>query len=133
MYKCSDILAAQDLHQVAWGIHIEYDNVQAILLAECEGCHIHYLQISCINLVERYLVELCSCRVLLRVCGVDSINTGALEESVGLNLDAAQSRSRVGREVWVRCSTTNNYDISLAKVFESLILRVLLADRLHTD
>ena len=34
MYQCADVLACKHLHQVAWGVHIEDDDVQTILLAK---------------------------------------------------------------------------------------------------
>ena len=64
---------------------------------------------------------------------VDAINAGALEETICLNLDTTQCRSRVGREVRIRCSATDDNYVAVTQVLQSLILRVVLADRLHTD
>ena len=84
VYKRADGLTLEHLVQVAGGIHVEDDDVEAVLLAEREGGHVHDLEVARVYLVEGYGVEFLGRRVLLGVSRVDAVNARAFEQNVSM-------------------------------------------------
>ena len=91
MYQSTDLLALYKLCEVALLVHVEDDDRHVALTAERESWLVHDLETILDRLVEAQLLILYGCRVLLRICCLDSVYACSLEESIGSNLKSAES------------------------------------------
>ena len=66
-YERSDLLSGKYLAQIAFGVHVEDDDLQSVLPAERESREVHDLQPAVEHLFERDFVEFHGCGVLLRI------------------------------------------------------------------
>ena len=132
-YQRSDLLSGKDLAEVARGVHVEDDDPEAVLAAEREGREVHDLQTAVEDLLERDFAEFRRRGVLLRVGRIDAVHAGALQHHVGLDLDAAQRRRRVGREVGIRRAAPDDHHVARFEVFDGTGFGVVFADGFHAD
>ena len=83
------IVAAKHFCKVSLLVHVENIDWHFILFAEGCGSYVHHFKIAGDHLFIGDVVELGGSGVLLRVCGIDAVNSCAFEHDVGLYFNSA--------------------------------------------
>ena len=133
VHQSADVLAGDDLLEVAHDVHVEDVDGEVVLHAHGGGGDVHYLQPLGNDILIGDVLELGGGGVLLGVGGVDAVHTGSLQHHVGLYLYATQGRTRVGGKVRRTCAGTHDDFLAAFHGLAGLPLGVELADRLHAD
>ena len=58
MYQCTDVFTAHHLLQVAYSVHVEYDNRKLVFLAHASSGQVHHLEATAQYFVVSDVVEL---------------------------------------------------------------------------
>src|SRR5688572_27834210 len=75
-HQGTDLIAIQQLLQVAFLVHIEYDDRQVVFFAKRESGHVHYIQVFFENFLEGNVGVAGRSRVFFRIGGINTIYAG---------------------------------------------------------
>ena len=114
-------------------VQVEDDDRQVVLHAQRDGRAVHHLELVAQQVGVFEPVVSPSARDRHRVRIVDPVDLGRLEQHVGADLDRAQGRGGVGREVRVAGAGDEDDDPALLEVAHRAAADVRLGDLVHRD
>src|SRR5687767_9522031 len=129
----SHLLPADRHGDGAWAVNVQNDQRQVVFLTKRHRGLVHHAQFLEHNVaiadpfVERRV------RILLRVRRVDAVDTGRLDDDVGLHLDGPQCRGGVGRKVRIARAAGKNHDAALLEMAKCAPPDIGLGQLFHPD
>jgi len=112
---------------------VEDDQRLLVVHAQRDGRQIHNAHAVFERLRIAQTVEAPGVRVLLGIVGVDAIDLGALDDHVRVDFHAAQRGRRVGREVGVARTASDDHDAPLFHVANGPQPDIRLGHLVHHD